>query len=257
MNKIFARAAIGAAVAVGFAGIAQATVTSSTVTGNTTPSKLPKTSRGAATLQVAVDTGYDGACGAVCAPYATNTTVKFDNDFNFDTKGLATCNPQEETLAGPPAAAKAGPCKKALVGEGNATLKGAAGDLTATVVAFNGTKQAGKSRIILSSWVGAISTPAVLIGKLSPIHEGDLGWKLDVTVPPIAGGSEVITHFETTVHKTYKVKVRKHHKTKYVKHNYISARCHDANKLLDYQETTIYSDASTLSDTATQACTVK
>jgi hypothetical protein len=258
-RNVIVLGALVLAVTAGLAAVAQATVESSTVTGTTTPSKLQNAGHQAATLNVAVDTGYDDTCAnaGTCSPYATNTTVHFDNDFQFTTSGLPTCSPQEPSLAGPPEQSKAGPCKRAVVGSGSAVLAGAVGPQTATVVAFNGTKSGGHARLILSSWVAALNTPAILIGTLTKIHSGDYGWSLDVNVPQIAGGSEVITHFETAVHRAYTVRVKKHGKFRRVKRNFIGASCHDRNHKLDYQETTTYSDASTLSDASQQACTVR
>ncbi len=172
---------------------------------------------------------------------ATRVFVYFDNDIRFDTTGLATCRPtQVQDL--PTAQAKK-VCRRAIVGGGRATayiggnpdpnsqvIPGTPNKLPGVITAFNGPKQGGHSTIILHTRVDAVATTTTLTGVLTQ-SRGDLGNRLAVTVPPLPAGT-ALGLFDVTVGK------------RTGRRNYVSVRCRDRNRTLNYKAIFNYDQAN-------------
>ncbi|MFN2612336.1 MAG: hypothetical protein ABR536_03075 [Solirubrobacterales bacterium] len=259
------------AVAAVIPASASAAITSQTLKAVATPSKVSQKGRfplfpAPVSLRVDTDTTYDTplTLGSRPSPAATNVNIDFDNDFKFTTKGIATCNPI--LLTGTTTAQAIAVCGASQVGAGSATLGGIAGPASAVVTAFNGTPVNGQPQILLHSRIGApLNTTAILSGVLtsSPVG-GDYGRRLVVTVPPVAGGNEVITHFDTTVNRRFKVKktvrINGVRKTIKVKSGYVTAICRDKNKTWNFRGVFNYQTfngppaSSSLTASTTQKC---
>lgn len=197
------------------------------------PKKQDKKKRGGVNLRVDTDTAYDAYGPPPNDPssHVERAVIHFDRDVAFAAGKLPQCTkPQINTLT--TEAAKA-TCGGAVVGQGTATLNGAFGPASAIVTAFNGAFQNGAQVILLHARAGApLNTTTVLTGVLGPsTRGGPFGRQLDVQIDPLAGGFEVITHFDTTVNKrVVKKKVKKFKKKgkkrkKVFKKFYASARC--------------------------------
>lgn len=219
------------AIAVAIPAVAQSAVTSQTINSKVTPTKLSK-SRSTptpASINVGVDANWDSFTGAGNpSPAAVNTDVNFDNALIFNTKPVKPCD--LSALAGTTTDQAIAACGKSKVGTGSATLNGVIGPLSAVVTAFNGTPSGGSSTIYLHTRVANPPLTTVLVGTLVKSPAGKpYGMQLHVPIPAqqLGGGFEVITHFDTTVNKKFKIKK----KGKTVKSGYVTATCPKAKKL--------------------------
>jgi hypothetical protein len=238
---VVALTAAVAAVAVG--GIATAE-NSQTINAAVTPSKLPKTgpAKGVAINVVTTTNDTDGDVDA-----ATRAQVFFDDDLSFFTRGVKTCTKSQ--VEGKTTAAAKAACGKAQVGAGSADV-GIGGNpdakATATVTAFNGKPQGGKPTILLHSFVQSLGQTTVLVGVLKNTS-GDFGKVLDVDIDPLPFGT-AITRFQTRVKKSFTFKGKRR--------NYVSAKCADNNRTLNYKGKFTFDAGYSKTATDTQKCTV-
>jgi hypothetical protein len=203
---------LGLAVAVGsvvLASVATAVPNSQTITNKIVPKKLPKTERVPVSQDTNVFSTNSGNANQVPNP-TTNAKVDFDKDVSFQQKGFPTCDPSGFGAATQIQDVK-DECSDAVIGSGSATVvvPTATGapplSVHADVVAAN----VKGNKILLHSY-NSLSGGQPLIGQLSKEHNGPYGTLLDVDVPPLAGGTAVITQFETKIDKvTYKFKGKK------------------------------------------------
>ena len=109
--------------------------------------------------------------------------------------------------------------------------------------------QGGKPVVLLHAYgTSPLQTTLVLVGTVSTYGKEGYGPRLDVTVPPIAGGVGVITDFNVKIQKTWTYKGKKT--------SFVSAKC-PASKKLKYRGAFTYKDGTTITATHTQACTPK
>ena len=246
--SIFAAAAVAIPVSVAIAG---PTVTGSD--GNTqslevtvSPSKLPKKTVGATTLKVNVKTGTTTAPNGVPSP-AVHDVIDFDKNTTVETKGLPTCNATLLQSASTEVAEQK--CGKAKIGTGSGTALLPLGQTqpeVTKVTAFNGAPQNGKPVVLLHAYgTSPLQTTLVLTGVVSEYDKEGFGPRLDVAVPPIAGGSGAITDFTVTINKKWTYKGQKM--------SFISAKC-PASKKLEARGAFTYKDGMTLTALATQSC---
>jgi hypothetical protein len=219
------------AIAVAIPAIAQSAVTSQTIKSAVTPSKLSK-SRATptpASIRVDVDTAWNAYTGVGNpSPASVNTDVDFDNALIFNTKPVKTC--AASALTGTTTDQAIAACGSSKVGTGSATLNGVIGPLNAVVTAFNGAPVGGKPQILLHTRVANPPLTTVLVGTLDKSPAGKpYGSRLHVPIPAqqLGGGFEVITHFDTTVTKKFKIKK----KGKTIKSGYVTATCPKAKKI--------------------------
>lgn len=234
---------LGLALAIGVTAVAGAANTQK-FSATISPNKLPKTKYQGIKLHTITEAGAT-TTGALAVKPATKVQVYYDNDIKFNPAGIPAC-PATKIQNLDTAGAKAA-CPKSIVGTGKGTalITGDPGAVVPTVItAFNGPKQGGKSTIVLHTRADAVGNTTALTGVLNKLG-GDLGNRLDVTVPPLPAGS-ALGLFDVTVGK------------KTGKNQYTSARCSDKNKTINYKAVFKYSGGEpgkTL--TAKQPCKVK
>jgi hypothetical protein len=216
------------------------------IEGAVTPKGLYKKTASPASLFVDVKTG---ATTGIPSP-AVHDVIDFDQNLTLATKGLATCNAAQLQNTSTEAAEKA--CGSAKIGSGTATTLLPLGTLytePTKVTAFNGVPQGGKPVVLLHAYgTSPLQTTLVLVGTVSTYGKEGYGPRLDVTVPPIAGGVGVITDFNVKIQKTWTYKGKKT--------SFVSAKC-PASKKLKYRGAFTYKDGTTITATHTQACTPK
>lgn len=212
------------------------------------PKQLYKKRALPATLKVEVKTGTTAADG-VPSP-AVHGVIDFDRNLSLATKGLPTCTAQQLQNTTTEAAELA--CGKAKIGSGSAiTLLPLSVLYTepTKVTAFNGAPQGGKPVVLLHAYgTSPIQTTLVLVGTVSNYGKEGYGPRLDVTVPPIAGGAGVITDFRVKIQRSWTYKGKKM--------SFVNARC-PASKKLKYRGAFTYADGVTINAAATQSCTPK
>ncbi len=205
-----------ALVSVSAASVASAVPNIQTISGKISPSKLPKHKRAPVSLFTDVAATNPGNPGQLPNP-TTLAKVDYDKDGTWYAKGFPTCDSTQFTAATTTAQAKSA-CSDSVIGGGTAqiavpTATGAPPiTTTATITAFNG----AHNTIILFNYTN-LSGAQVLIGTIRKADPGNpptgagpgYGTTLTTPVPPLAGGSAVITEFNTKVHKTYHYKGKK------------------------------------------------
>jgi hypothetical protein len=256
MHKRFSLIASLAAL-VAIAIPASAAIAGETVTGpdgntqsleaSVTPKALyPKTASPGA-LNVEVKTGKSD--GGVPSP-ATHDVIDFDQNLSLATKGLPTCDAAQLQSTTTEAAELA--CGKAKIGSGSATTLLPLSVLytePTKVTAFNGVPQGGKPVVLLHAYgTTPLQTTLVLVGTVSNLGKEGFGPRLDVTIPPIAGGAGVITDFKVKIQKSWTYKGKKM--------SFVNAKC-PASKKLKYRGAFTYADGTTIDADTTQACTPK
>jgi hypothetical protein len=249
-RRISARRRIGggiataAVIALAAAPIVHAANTQ-TVKATFAPSKVPKKNYAPGSINVVTTTGTTS--GTVVA--TSRAQVFFDDDIVFDTKNVARC--PKGKLTGTTTQQAKNACKSAIVGSGQATVAiggNPANPTPAVITAFNGTPSGGKPTIFLHSRSDQLALTTILTGVLRG-SSGDFGSKLDVSVPPLPFASAIL-RFQTKVQKKYKVKGKQH--------SYVSARCHDNNRVWNVKGIFTYSGGEpTKTVTAKQNCQVK
>ncbi len=116
-------------------------------------------------------------------------------------------------------------------------------------MAFNGVPQGGKPVVLLQAYgTSPVQTTLVLVGTVSNLGKDGYGPRLDVTVPPIAGGFGVITDFNVKISKSWTYKGKKM--------SFVSAKC-PASRKLKYRGAFTYKDDTTIEAGTTQSCTPK
>jgi hypothetical protein len=228
---------LGLAVAIAAAGVAWA-VQIEHVNGTVSPSKLPKTKRAPASLTFG--TGPHSAVGEPLRS-ANRAQVFIDDEVQIFNRGLATCSVSR--INGRSTTAAKNACGSAQVGGGSGSANVGGVNVPILITAFNG---AGRTLLLHSA--PAIGSPVVLVGRLRSAS-GDFGILLDVSIPPLAGGVGVIITFRVKLRKIYRFQGRPR--------SYITAKCGDGNRKLNYKATFTYPTGSPVNATDTQSCTVR
>jgi hypothetical protein len=211
------------------------------------PSSLYKKTASPTALNVEVKTGKSD--GGVPSP-AVHDVIDFDQNLALATKGLPTCSATQLQNTTTEAAELA--CGKAKIGSGSATTLLPLSVLytePTKVTAFNGAPQGGKPVVLLHAYgTSPIQTTLVLVGTVSSYGKEGYGPRLDVTIPPIAGGAGVITDFKVKIQKSWTYKGKKM--------SFVNAKC-PASKKLKYRGAFTYADGTTINADTTQSCTPK
>jgi hypothetical protein len=213
------------------------------------PKALYKKTSSPGSLFVDVKTGTTGSANGAPSP-AIHDVIDFDQNLSLASKGLPTCNAAKLQSTSTEAAERA--CGNAIIGTGEATTLLPLGTLytePTKVTAFNGVPQGGKPVVLLHAYgTTPVQTTLVLVGVVSNYGKEGYGPRLDVTIPPIAGGSGAITDFKVKIQNSWTYKGKKM--------NFINAKC-PASKKLKYRGAFTYKDGITIDATHTQACTPK
>jgi hypothetical protein len=203
---------LGLVVALASVGIARAVPNTQQINGQITPKKLPKKGK-SAPVSIFVDVSATNPGNPNGTPNVTTLAkVDLDKDMKAQQKGFPTCDSSQFTSATTSDQAKK-LCPDSLIGAGSAQALVPSGPgsppipVTAIVTAFNG---AHKTLVLhtYNQLAGAIT----LIGQIGPADSDAgkfYGITVTVPVPPLAGGSGVITEFNVKIKKTYHFRHKK------------------------------------------------
>jgi hypothetical protein len=246
---------LGLAVALTGVGIASAVPNTQLINGEIKPSKLPKKPPAKA-VSIFVDVSATNSGNPGQLPNVTTLAkVDFDKDIKLYQKGYPTCDPNQFNAATTTEKAKE-LCGDAQIGAGSAQalVPSAPGappiPVTAIVTAFNGAHKT----LVLHTY-NQLSGAITLVGQIGRAEGGSppsgagsgYGTTLTVPVPPLAGGSGLITEFNTKVKKTY------HYRHK--KRSIVSSTCKD--KKVKYQARFTDDQGQTAVGTDVQKCKPK
>jgi hypothetical protein len=224
-------AALALAIALASAGVAAAVPNEQTITGAFLPKKLPKDKRAPISLFTNVAATNPGNPYQLANPTVL-AKVDYDKAGAFQQKGFPTCpdqggDPREMFGAATKTEDVRQACPDAIVGSGGATVKVPTGPATpplevhADVIAAN----VDQNRILLHSYNPLSGGQPLLgkIGKADPEAGPKYGLTLTVEVPPLAGGTAVITQFDAKIKAVYRFKGKKR--------SLLSARCPSSKRL--------------------------
>jgi hypothetical protein len=261
---LIALAGVAALVTVGGASALANNV--STLSGSKiTPSKLPATTFKPASLYVHTGTMYTHPGVKAQGGFAKTVTLLFDDDGKITTGSVPQCPgtfsstttlKQAWNACGPGAGASKNAYLSPVSGVSGRASTAPPSNFNGCVLAFRGQNSGANPTIVLFTRVTLVqngtancanpgsntsgNTSVTLKGTITNAGVADFGKKL--TVPNIDTAPLPLDDFNTTVQRG----------------NYISARCHDANKILNIRGTFAYSGSGEAPDTvnSSQACTV-
>jgi hypothetical protein len=243
--------ALGLAVAlmsVGFAGLASGAPNNQEIEVTVKPKKLPKTERKPISLNTNVFATNPSNPQGVPFP-TTFARVDFSKNMLIQQKGFPTCDPNQFGAASTIQDVR-DECGDAVVGTGTATVLVPTGPSTPPLqvdAQTIGANVAGK-KILLHSY-NSLSGGQPLLGQFVKA-KGKYGTTLNVPVPPLAGGTAVITQFGLDIKKkdiTYRFKGKKR--------AVISSNCKD--KTMDFQARFTDNQGQLATGTDTFKCTRK
>jgi hypothetical protein len=193
---------LGLAVLAGsvvLASLAFAAPNTQTIEGKISPKNLPGNKKKPISLDVNVFATNPGNPNQVPNP-TTRALVDFDKDLHFQQKGYPTCDTSGFGAATTIQNVR-DECSDSVIGGGSATVKvpTATGAPPLTVAAQVIAANVKGNKVLLHSY-NSLSGGQPLIGQLKKTS-GPYGTTLDVTVPPLAGGTAVITQFQTLIKK--------------------------------------------------------
>ncbi len=180
-----------------------------TIEGGIAPRKLPKKIPAPITLTVS---GSLKTADGTHPPALKTLHLEFDKHGQLNTKGLATCRPQQ--LQSTQTATAERVCKEALVGSGRAEAEIAFPEqppfsASGKLLIFNGAPKGGKQVLILHvyAFVPAPTTfvTTAVIGK----QGGKYGTTAEIKVPTITAGQGSLIGFNASLHKTWTYKGQK------------------------------------------------
>jgi hypothetical protein len=157
--------------------------------------------------------------GERTVPVLNQALIDFDRDGRLSVAGLPVCQP--ELIDDPSVQAVRGTCGAAIVGTGSieALISSPTGESVrarSPLTIFNGPRLGGLPTAVLHARLGAEAYVVVV-----PIEQrrGGFRYRARIDVPPIAGGTGVITHVDVEIGRRYRAGGRER--------SYTSARCSD------------------------------
>jgi hypothetical protein len=213
------------------------------------PKKLSKKTQTPISLNVQTKT--TSTTNPTGTPIPANRAIlDFDKDARIFTKGYPTCDENKIQNTSTEEAEQA--CKKAKIGSGIAHALLPVGKkvftVEQTITAFNGKPQGGRPVVLLHAYgTNPVTVAIVLVGKVSNFNKEGYGPRLDVNIPPLAGGAGALTDFQTKIKKTFSFKGKKR--------SYVSASCPD--KKLKARGKFVFADGESLTPKVQQKCAPK
>ncbi len=178
--------------------------------GGITPTKLPK--HGSAPVTARLN-GEISTRDGTHPPAFESMDLKIEKNISIDPVGLPTCRLGQLQATSSAAAKRA--CGDAIVGSGEAEVEVAFPEQppfrsTGPLILFNGGLKGPTTTLLLHAYVNVPAPTAIVVkAKVTRIHEGRFGLRVQATVPRIAGGAGSVTRFELKVGRRFTYKGRK------------------------------------------------
>ena len=193
---------------------------------------------------VSLSFGYNATySGGFMGPIPKYATINFDDDIAFDTTGIVQC--PYASISNQTRSAALAACPASVVG-GGAGQYNNGGQLTSLLDAFNGQPSGGYPVILLHIAIFNGTSEAVdytSMGAMTPSSRGgDFGTQIQFNFADTPGIAQ--TQFAVTLNNLEPAPGI----------HFVSARCSDLDRVLNFATDFTYYDASTRSTTATQSC---
>jgi hypothetical protein len=178
--------------------------------GGISPEALPK--HGKAPVTARLNAEVSTRDGSHPPPFKA-MDLKIDKTVSLDAEGLPVCRANQITASTTATVKKV--CGGAIVGSGKAEVEVAFPEQapfrsTGPLVLFNGGVEGPVTTLLLHAYVNVPAPTAIVVtAKITKIHEGRFGMRIQAEVPKIAGGSGSVTMFDLRVGRRYTYKGKK------------------------------------------------
>lgn len=175
--------------------------------GGISPQKLPRHEKAPVT---ALLNGEISTRDGSHPPAFKSMDLKIEKNISLDSVGLPTCRIGQ--LQSRDTATVKRACGDAIVGSGKAEVEVAFPEQppfrsTGPLVLFNGGTKGARTTLLLHAYVNVPAPTAIVVpAKITRIHDGRFGMRIQATAPRIAGGSGSVTEFELKVGRRYAYK---------------------------------------------------
>ena len=218
-----------------------------TIEGGITPKALPKKTPAPITLSVS---GSLATADGTHPPALKTLHLEFDRHGQLNTKGLATCRPQQLQSTLTTTAERV--CKDALVGTGRAKAQialpeQAPFDASGKLLIFNGPPKGGKQVLVLHVYAHVPAPTTFVTTAVIGKAKGKYGTTADVAIPTIVAGQGSLIAFNATLNKTWTYKGQKQ--------SLLLATCPTGH--LYAHGDFLFADGEKLSGGVTRSCTPK
>jgi hypothetical protein len=216
--------------------------------GDFAPETLPKYHNAPIILHGA---GHISTVNGELPPVLEKVEAEFDRHGSLDTTGLGVCTTQKLQATTVVAARRI--CGDAIVGEGvgHAVVKfpeQAPIPVSSPLTLFNGSKQDGLDTVIGHGYLDVpVPTTYVVPVVIEKINNGAYGYRINVELPPIAGGYGIPI--------SAKGKVGRKWTSGGKKHSFLNARCESGH--LQAHGVFTFKDKTVLSGTVIKLCKVR
>ena len=178
--------------------------------GGITPEKLPK--HGTAPVTARLNAEISTRDGSHPPPFKS-MDLKIDKTISLDAVGLPVCRASQ--ISASTTATVKTVCGDAIVGSGKGEVEVAFPEQapfrsTGPLVLFNGGVKGRVTTLLLHAYVNVPAPTAIVVkAKITKIHEGRFGMRIQAEVPKIAGGAGSVTMFELNVGRNFTYKGKK------------------------------------------------
>ncbi len=216
--------------------------------GGFTPEALPKRHNAPIILHGA---GHVSTLDGQLPPILEKVIAEFDRHGALDTTGLGVCTVQK--LQATTVARARRVCADAIVGEGvgHGVVKFPEQKpipVSSPLTLFNGPKEHGQYTVIGHGYLNVpVPTTYIVPVVIEKIHNGNYGYRINVKIPPIAGGYGIPISVKGKVGRKWTFEGKEH--------SYLNARCEIG--YLEAKGQFFFKDGTFLSGTFARPCKVR
>jgi hypothetical protein len=216
--------------------------------GDFAPEALPKHRNAPIILHGA---GHISTVNGELPPILERIEAEFDRHGALDTTGLGVCT--TEKLRATTVATARRVCADAIVGEGigHGVVKfpeQAPIPVSSPLTLFNGPKKHGLDTVIGHGYLSIpVPTTYIVPIVIERVDNGPYGYRVDVKIPPIAGGYGIPISAKGKIGRKWTYKGRKH--------SFLNARCETGH--LQARGIFTFKDKTVLSGTVVRPCKVR
>lgn len=216
--------------------------------GGFAPEALPKHRNAPIILHGA---GHISTVNGELPPILERVEAEFDRDGAIDTTGLGVCTTRK--LAATTVADARRVCSDAIVGEGvgHGVIKfpeQAPIPVSSPLTLFNGPREHGFDTVIGHGYLNVpVPTTYIVPIVIEKINKGVYGYRINVKIPPIAGGYGIPISVKGKVGRKWTFRGQEH--------SYLNARCETGH--LQARGKFSFNDGTVLSGTILKPCMVR
>lgn len=216
--------------------------------GRVIPSKLPKYTNAPVRLKMH---GKLSTVSGALPPILEDLMLEVDRDGEIETRGLPVCHSSELQATTVLVARKI--CAGAIVGTGTgraivAFPEHKTIDISSPLTIFNGPNSANEWTIYVHAYI-TVPVPAAIVVKVEVgrIDNGPLGYRVEATIPKIAGGAGIPVSAEMEIGHEWTFKGERY--------SYLNGRCEDGK--IQARGKFSFKDGTVLNGSFLKRCSVR